>query len=561
MTEKRILFACFIYYASLMSVQAQSQRLLLLEHFTQASCPPCATWNPIIEALLTAHPDKITAIKYHVSWPGYDPMYLHNTEDVNDRVSLYNVSSVPHSVLDGNFFSGHPQNWGINQVNARYAEPSPFELFLYQDITPAKDSVYVTMLIKASDGVSGTLVAFMAVIEEHIQFSSPTGSNGEKNFYKVMKKLLPKKSGAHLPTSFTPGDYVILQSAWQFANVYNVDEIATVGFVQNSGTKEIHQAVNGSETLFAAPYNHDAEILAILDVPEHNCSGMIRPAVTIRNNGSSVLTSLIIHYRVNGGELHDYSWTGNLAFLKSETVILDESPFSLLEEDVIQVFSDSPSAMADDYPKNDTLEYEFEMAPVAETNIKVIVITDNNPQETTWDISNSSGQVILSGGPYAEPGHIYQEIFDLPDPECYKFTIYDAGGNGLCCQNGQGAWGVYDNNIELAKGGIFTWRDSTYFKVGLYTGIGSELTAAPDILVAPNPADQTVTFTVDLSREGDISIRLVNSLGQEHLNLHEKAVPPGRLVRSVDLSELSGGIYYILLETPSGTVTRKLVIK
>ncbi len=61
---------------------AQSQRLVLLEHFTQASCGPCATYNPSIHTWLVNNPDKITSINYHTSWPGYDPMYNHNTVDM-----------------------------------------------------------------------------------------------------------------------------------------------------------------------------------------------------------------------------------------------------------------------------------------------------------------------------------------------------------------------------------------------------------------------------------------------------------------------------------------------
>jgi hypothetical protein len=36
----------------------QSQRLVLLEHFTQASCGPCATYNPQINTMLANNPDK-----------------------------------------------------------------------------------------------------------------------------------------------------------------------------------------------------------------------------------------------------------------------------------------------------------------------------------------------------------------------------------------------------------------------------------------------------------------------------------------------------------------------
>lgn len=120
----------------------KSQRLVLLEEFTQASCGPCASQNPWIHNLLTSNPEKVTSINYHVSWPGYDPMYLHNTEDPSARVSYYGVTGVPHSVLDGNYFSGFPTGWNINTVNARYAMPSPCEIEIKHTLNSTQDTLH-----------------------------------------------------------------------------------------------------------------------------------------------------------------------------------------------------------------------------------------------------------------------------------------------------------------------------------------------------------------------------------------------------------------------------------
>jgi thioredoxin-like negative regulator of GroEL len=41
----------------------QAQRVVLLEHFTQASCGPCATLNPAVQTLINANQGKIITIK------------------------------------------------------------------------------------------------------------------------------------------------------------------------------------------------------------------------------------------------------------------------------------------------------------------------------------------------------------------------------------------------------------------------------------------------------------------------------------------------------------------
>ncbi|MEI6899538.1 MAG: hypothetical protein WCL00_06655 [Bacteroidota bacterium] len=89
---KKFFLLTFSLFYSLMLI-SQTQRLVLLEQFTQASCGPCATVNPGIESLLNSNPDKITSVWYHTSWPGVDPMYNQNPADVNARVGLYMSTS------------------------------------------------------------------------------------------------------------------------------------------------------------------------------------------------------------------------------------------------------------------------------------------------------------------------------------------------------------------------------------------------------------------------------------------------------------------------------------
>ena len=543
-----------------MGIFGQSQRLVLLEHFTQASCPPCATWNPVIQNILDNNPDKITAIKYHTSWPGYDPMHNHNPEDPNARVSYYNVSAVPHSVLDGNFYSGHPNGWNINSVNTRYAVPSPFELSLHQEIPPSEDMVTMTMLIQASDNVTGDLLGFIAVIEEEIEFTSPPGSNQEKIFHSVLKKLLPKKSGAGLPTSFEPGDYVILQSSWEFANVYEVDQIAGVCFVQDNGTKEVHQAANSSETMFTPPFTNDAEVMEIMNVSASNCLGTIHPEIMIRNNGSANLTTLDIHYSVNGETPVSYQWSGDLAFLESETVVLDESTFSIMDDNLLQVYAENPNGLADDYPKNDTMNLEFDRAHQLENSLRILIITDQMPQETTWEVTNAAGDVVFSGGPYTDPGTIHEEIYEVTDPDCYKFTIFDSGGNGLCCENGQGAWGVYDNNEEIDKGGMFTYRDSTCFSFGTGTGIREQGPEVGDIRVFPNPFTDLTNVMFTLSESREIRVEVTNMLGETVRLIGEEQYAPGTHNIRIAKNGLDAGIYFITLKTGQDTFTEKIFI-
>lgn len=82
----------------------------MFEHFTQASCGPCASQNPGFEGtILTPNPSIVRHIAYHTSWPGVDEMNAANPTEVANKVTYYNVQGVPDVVLEGNYKQGHHQ--------------------------------------------------------------------------------------------------------------------------------------------------------------------------------------------------------------------------------------------------------------------------------------------------------------------------------------------------------------------------------------------------------------------------------------------------------------------
>ena len=80
---------------------AQTQRLILVEEFTNASCGPCALSNPSFNTLMTANASKVVAIRYHSSFPGYDPFYSQNPVQNQARTIYYGVTAVPTARRDG----------------------------------------------------------------------------------------------------------------------------------------------------------------------------------------------------------------------------------------------------------------------------------------------------------------------------------------------------------------------------------------------------------------------------------------------------------------------------
>lgn len=102
-------------------------------------------------------------------------------------------------------------------------------------------------MAKASADVSGSLKLMVGVIEKEIHFTSAPGSNGERDFYSVMKKLLPSSSGTSLG-NMTAGDYVSFSFKWALANVYSIDQLSAVAWIQDGTTKEVFQACKSTDS-------------------------------------------------------------------------------------------------------------------------------------------------------------------------------------------------------------------------------------------------------------------------------------------------------------------------
>ncbi len=106
--------------------------------------------------------------------------------------------------------------------------------------------------------------------------------------------------------------------------------------------------------------------------------------------------------------------------------------------------------------------------PCNDNEITVTINLDNYPEETSWDIRNSGGTVIASGGTYgSQPdGSTVIETTCALDG-CYDFTIYDSYGDGICCGYGNGSYTVTDQNSNvLASGGQFGSSETTNFCLG-----------------------------------------------------------------------------------------------
>jgi len=421
--------------------------------------------------------------------------------------------------------------------------PSPFEeIDIYHYLSPVEDSLYVFMRIQAAQDFSENfLKAHCAVVEKHIHFNTAPGSNLEKDFYDVMKKMLPGVGGTALKTHWVNGEYKVMAQAWELENVYDKNQLSVVGFVQNSNSKTIHQSGISSSEPFEALFAIDATPAGITNLTSTTCLNKLSPQVSIANFGSDNLTSIDIHYSINGGTEQMHTWTGNIAYLSLGNVLLPEIEFDLMEQNQLEVYFSNTNVTGDEYPANDTLHFNFSRSVVVPESISLIIKLDNSPEETTWEIINADGEVVFEGGPYTVPNGFISQTLEFDATDCYKFTIHDAGLNGLTLP---GFFSLFKGSTQILTGSAFGAEASQMFLGEVAVG-ASEIEFDANVNIYPNPVTGQGVISFVLPSENLVKINLLNAVGQKIMVVNNDKLNGGAHNIAFDASSLPQGFYFI----------------
>ena len=356
-------------------------------------------------------------------------------------------------------------------------------------------------------------------------------------------------------------------------------------------TSEVGQSSNPYGTVSACPpaaandndartFNYAGETLT--------CEGDLIPEIMIQNYGLLNLTSLTIEVAVNGTVVSTTPWTGNLATYNTDNVTLPTLN-GLASNDAITINTTYPNGTADADPSNNpTVSFNVTMA-TQNTNSYVIVqiVTDAYGSETTWDIKDDNGSVVLSGGPYNNLGAAGTTIEapvsgTLVTQTCHTFTIYDAYGDGIDAGYGVGSFTVTDGSgTVLTSGGQFADSDGGAFKTGSTgtppaswdcdavngcidpgTGAGQYTSLAgcnavcnttdvtetiSNLSIYPNPVKNVLTI------EGSyISVDIIDVSG--------KLVLSSEYVKAINVKSLSDGVYMLNIKTENGITVKKITV-
>lgn len=209
----------------------------------------------------------------------------------------------------------------------------------------------------------------------------------------------------------------------------------------------------------------------------------------------------------------------------------------------VQSFFVDPSATITAMPPSEPTTMSPSVAPTiftpptsATVQVTVFIKFDTYPIYTSWSIEDTEGNRVAAGGPYSPfVGPDTTQVVDLIPNEAYVFTIKDVNfdfrrrpipGNGLCCDEGEGAALVYfggqvqlnqvlvydDGRFTNSRSHTFVASPSSTFEISSPPSSVPTATYSPSASSSPTATTQVVLVQIQMdSFPREISWEILNA--------------------------------------------------
>jgi len=304
--------------------------------------------------------------------------------------------------------------------------------------------------------------------------------------------------------------------------------------------------------------SYDASV-KVLYVNENPCSGTYKPLVNLTNRGTFTMNQATLSYNINGGTPVIVNWTGSLISGNSEIVNLPDLPMlpgaNIFNISVSQPNGNTDQRVCNNSDSGNIMGTSYESI----TAVHLELVTDNYPEETSWEFRDSSNN-LLDSDSYnpSQDNQTFNYVFNVMPNECYTFTIFDdpAAADGICCSYGQGSYELRTNdNTPIASGGAFGEEESV--SISTNTLAVSNYFMANDISIYPNPTSGNLTVKLRTTNDLPNGLQVYNMLGQ--IVLSKSVFTKEDLI--LKTTTLETGMYFIRIVKDNASITLPFIKK
>ncbi len=554
----------------------QSYKNILIELLTGRSCPACPTAHETANELMRKYAGRISLIDIHEYFaPDTYPNF--KTEDGQILSDKLDVMSIPHGFINRKNNHGVPRwEYDIYDIHKQEAVCNVGGMVVIDEL--ANTATITVEVYYTQDSDVDVNYLTIAMLQDSV-WGSQSGCDynpeqcvdGNYCHNNTLRDIItstwgdeisPTKEGTLITKTYTYDIPKIIGDPNGIDVV--IDNLEFVSFVAKSNSAgewtptimnvcDLPVLIGSQSSLF--PY-----LYKITERQNFTCSNNKTFVVDVMNRGLDELSSMKILVEIDNGEIVEYEWNGNITSYSIGHIEIDidmpigthEINFNIVEANGVAV-NTSKSIAA-------TCE-EFNAVVVNDKDDEIVLelMQDKFGNETRWEIVNDNNEVLALGGPYehlfgqSSSTELHEIPLKLPINQCMKFTIYDAVGNGICCEHGDGYYRIIDGNgnIVIEGDGNFGLETSHVFSVEIRDDLNENNEEM--FKIYPNPA----TDVIKLSAVGSepLIVKIHNYLG---ILIEEIEVNADEI--EINVSAYNSGIYFMNIQTNNGCVIKKVIV-
>lgn len=269
--KKYISFGFFVLLATLVSAQGSAKKYVLIEHFTNSKCPPCASKNPAFYSLIgqAQYADDVHHVSIHPMFPYPECVfYQANTVENTAWTALYPVSGTPTIVMNGSIQNPSTPLLTEAKLQSFLGQTSPLAVQVTE--TGPGNARQVTVKAKAlGDIPAGNYKIFVAIVEKTINQQTPNGETVHRN---VFRKMLTAVAGDAftVPLAGAASEY---SYEYSVAGNWNPDEVYVLAFVKDVTTKQVLNSGTRFDPVLSGTGEATPETVRISPNPAQDLAG------------------------------------------------------------------------------------------------------------------------------------------------------------------------------------------------------------------------------------------------------------------------------------------------
>ena len=538
-------------------------RKVVLEEFTGIYCGYCPEGHAVANSIKAADPNNTFIINLHFgpfANPGLgDPDF--RTPFGAPIAAQSQLTGYPSATINRSVFPGMEDTSGGTSMDRSFwtqasntikTMPSYVNVALTGSINVNTRllTVHVEAYYTSASGVTANNLN-VALLQNNTLGPQASGNAGnDYNHQHRLVHLLTGQWGDPI-NSTTTGSFVDRTYTYTIPSAYNsvpavLEDFELVAFVAE-GNQNIITGNGAIPTYTGLSSTADAKVYDVNSISPQ-CNPSLAPKIVLQNFGQPTLTTLPISYNINGGPNQVYNWTGSLASLARTTITLPNLSYSIQPSNTLNITFPN-----DGNNTNNVGSVTFEKAVSGTTNnITLTIKPDMYGSEITWNIKNSSGTTITSGGPYENDDNALKTIpVTLPASDCYTFNVIDRYGDGIVSNTREEFIRITDSNqLQL----FFT--DGNYGS-GISSNFSTNLALAVenfdkiDYKLSPNPS----TGMIKINTQTPVNIIITDITGKIVCSINEVTNET-----SINLSSLQKGIYLAKISNGNKVQTEKLIL-